>query len=795
MNDALLKKLNVLDGEFGTRKDTDTLFKLPQGCFSYSGIFDKSIKLIEKIQGLDERYWNIFVNQFRSNVDDATLSWKCEYWGKTMRGSCMVYEYTQNEKLYKVLEKAVTSLMETQDELGRISSYSIEKEFNGWDMWGRKYVLLGFLHFASICKDNDLKEKVIECAKRHVDYIISKVGDESEGKKPITSCSQALMGLNASSILEPIVRLYNVTGEQRYLDFAHHIVSCGGISEGNIFELAYEGKLYPFQYPLQKAYEMMSNFEGLLEYYRVTKIEKYKVAVINFVNLLLESDFTIVGSSGLTHELFDNSSARQFATDNYGIMQETCVTVTLLKLLFQVLCFTGDVKYADAIEISLYNAMLGSVNTYESDMILGFPFDSYSPLFMGTRARRTGGFQGMENATEFYGCCACIGGAGIALGSLWSVVSGKDGIYFNAYESGKVCAFDNDANKVNFKVETTYPSGNKIKITLENDCNTNLFVRIPSWCEKYTLSVNGKDTENSQKGYIKVFDKAKTGDKIEIEFFMPVKLCKADVEYDENSKYLWYLKRGPLILVKDARLCKIDEICQGLCDENGIVDAKISNKADFDTICQYEIPTKDGSSFVAIDYQSAGKTWKVDSAFTCFFPTKNFWGYDETKPVRLEFHSIEDPYCFARNPKNDDVFRSLKSHKETLWNIENVGEVSNLSLSDKISPSNFMIEKCDDGFFKIRLCDTDLYITAVDEKDIGKITLKLCEDKGCDCQKWSFENFVLDFYRMTSKKFGLSVMFDFDSERYNFFLIDPTKNVNSRGFGYDNLAFIKIENV
>ena len=61
-------------------------------------------------------------------------------------------------------------------------------------------------------------------------------------------------------------------------------------------------QLYPYQYPVTKAYEMMSCFEGLLEYYRETGIEKYKQAVINFADMVLESDFTIIGSCGCTHE-------------------------------------------------------------------------------------------------------------------------------------------------------------------------------------------------------------------------------------------------------------------------------------------------------------------------------------------------------------------------------------------------------------------------------------------------------------------------------------------------------------
>ena len=105
----------------------------------------------------------------------------------------------------------------------------------------------------------------------------------------------------------------------------------------------------------------------------------------------MESDFTIIGSSGCTHELFEHSTVRQANTNNCNIMQETCVTVTLMKFFYRLAELTGDSKYVDAFETSLYNAYLGSINTEKvvegtilkehADWdIEPLPFDSYSPL-------------------------------------------------------------------------------------------------------------------------------------------------------------------------------------------------------------------------------------------------------------------------------------------------------------------------------------------------------------------------------------------------------------------------------
>ena len=170
-----------------------------------------------------------------------------------------------------------------------------------------------------------------------------------------------------------------------------------------MFELAFEDKCDPYQYPMTKAYELISCFEGLLEYYRATGIEKHKIAVLNFGRRLGKSDITIIGSAGCTHENLDHAAARQTDTAYQGIMQETCVTVTWMKFCWQLLMLSGDVQYADYFEQSLYNAYLGAVNTEKiTDEKLvhercadahpeALPFDSYSSLLPNTRGRGIGG--------------------------------------------------------------------------------------------------------------------------------------------------------------------------------------------------------------------------------------------------------------------------------------------------------------------------------------------------------------------------------------------------------------------
>lgn len=56
----------------------------------------------------------MFVEQYRTFPDDQNLGWKCEYWGKMMRGSVFTYEYTKDEVLYDTLVETVLDMLSAQ---------------------------------------------------------------------------------------------------------------------------------------------------------------------------------------------------------------------------------------------------------------------------------------------------------------------------------------------------------------------------------------------------------------------------------------------------------------------------------------------------------------------------------------------------------------------------------------------------------------------------------------------------------------------------------------------------------
>ncbi len=627
------------------------------GEWHFKGIMDETINFIQDMQLLNPDLWLRFVRQFRLHTD-ADNGWRGEFWGKMMRGACFIYSYTKNNRLYEILTKTVRDMLDSFDEYGRISSYPIENELTGWDIWCRKYVLLGMQYYIEICSDDKFIEEITAGMCKQADAIMSKIGKAQEGKIPIADASSHWRGLNSSSLLEPIVRLYNITKEKKYFDFADYIVQSGGTSVANVFDLAFENDFYPYQYPITKAYEMISCFEGLLEFYRVTKNERYKTAIINFADRILESDFTVIGSSGCTHELFDHSAVRQANTTNGIIMQETCVTVTLMKFFYQLTLLTGEPKYADAFERSLFNAYLGSVNTekkvepsiaqeHPELHLKPLPFDSYSPLTAGTRGNRTGGLQIMPD-NHYYGCCACIGAAGAGLVPKIALLKSVDGIALNLYIPGTIKSETPSGKTISIINETDYPKSGNIKITVsvseqEEFC---LMLRNPQWSKTTRVTVNGKAVEACE-GYIKIHRVWKDGDVIEMKLDMRTEavsptpygtdILMNNVIWEHNyvvptfdredplAKNHIALRRGPLMLALDNRLgIKADSPASIEADKDGYVNAVIpeTDTAPYKHILEVCIPTKDNSCFRVTDYASAGKLWTEESKMAVWIRTQ-----------------------------------------------------------------------------------------------------------------------------------------------------------------------------
>lgn len=599
-----------------------------------------AVRFLEERQLLNRDLWRKFVDVYKQQPDHENLGWRGEFWGKMMRGGALVCAYSRNEALYQVLTETVEDMLTAAEEDGRVSSYAREKELDAWDLWCRKYVLLGMEYYLEICRDEGLRARIIRFLCRMLDAIMKKIG-KGEDKTEITSATRSWFGINSVSILEPVVRLYQLTKEQKYLDFASYIVETGGADGINIFELAYENKILPYQYGVSKAYEMTSCFEGLLEYYYVTGMEKYRTAVVNYAHAVLESEVSVIGSCGVTHELFDHTRTRQTIKQD-EVAQETCVTVTWMKFCARLFELTGDSCFIDSMEQAFFNSYLGAFNVEKKHSCYSYkrrekdgaeltlmPVDSYSPLIPGYRGVMTGGYQILEDGS-YYGCCACISAAGAGIYARTAVCIREKAIYVNFFEKGSA-ELIYEGVPVTIEMDTDYPVSGRIRLHVkaERPVEFALRVRIPGWT-------------GSQMGYREEC-RIWQDDELQVDYPMEIRTLspeswEEDLVYTGPFKHPKYqhgagpvkvthkaeddhyicLMRGPITLAADSRMGKAAdsifdfEPAGMLCNDAQMIPGEE---------CQIKMAFRDrqGNPFYLIDYASAGRDW--ESCIAAWLPT------------------------------------------------------------------------------------------------------------------------------------------------------------------------------
>ena len=481
--------------------------------------------------GVMGKKYDLYTIPFRDHTDEGG-GFAGEFWGKWFTSACLAYAYNPQQKFREILDRSVEQILQTQEKDGRISSY--KKDFGYWDIWGRKYVLLGLLSYYDQTGD----KKVLDQACRVTDNLITVAGP---GKRKLTETGLSLLkSLSSSSILEPIVLLYERTGNKKYLDFAEFLVSLW--SQPNKFspkgmrlvEDAIQG-VDPINISAPKGYEQMSCYEGLCELYRATGNKKYLDAVVKFGHSVRKKEIMIVGS-GSSGELWCDGANRQ--TELLEQPMETCVTTTWIKFCYQLLRLTGDQAWADEMEVSLYNAMLGA-------MVPGGNWWAYFSPLAGERMPSP-----LQVPSVNSSCCVANGPRGLLTTPAWSVMHCKTGPVINLYTQGSWSYKLENGLQITLNQETSYPEKDNIVISVQQDKPAiySISLRIPSWSKQTRLLVNGKENKCFPGAYAVITRKWENDDKISLQLDLRGRLIIAPGNM--NSKAVM---RGPIVLSLDSR--------------------------------------------------------------------------------------------------------------------------------------------------------------------------------------------------------------------------------------------------
>ena len=373
------------------------------------------------------------------------------------------------------------------------------------------------------------KRKLLDVCIRMTDHMMSIFGPGKRDWVP-----------GHEEIELALVKLYQTTGEQKYLDFADWLIEERGHGHGS---KGGEGEWDPFYYQDDKPVREMSDIAGHAVRCMYLYCGMADVAALKQDSGYIESlnrlwDDVVLRNMYITGGIGSSRHNEGFTEDydlpNLDAYCETCASVGMVLWNQRMNQFTGDSKYIDVLERSMYNGALAGISLEGDRFFYVNPLES----------------KGDHHRQAWYGCACCPSQISRFLPSIGNYIYGtsNEAIWVNLY-IGNSTEINTDNTNVTLRQETNYPWDGTVKLTVtpSNPLKKEIRLRIPSWCEQYTLSVNGQLVKApTEKGYAVLNKEWKQGDVISLSMEMPVKLMTADPRVKQNIGKR-AIQRGPLV--------------------------------------------------------------------------------------------------------------------------------------------------------------------------------------------------------------------------------------------------------
>jgi DUF1680 family protein len=487
--------------------------------------------------------------------------WYGEHAGKWLCAAAHAVERTGDPQLTASLRRVADYLVGVQESSGYLGTYAPARRFmcrqvsgprtwdgapgqRTWDIWVHSYLILGLVEAGR--------------ALAHPPYIAAarKIGDLcwqtlSTGGIDITSLGNH-HGLSATVLLDPAVELYLETREPKYLELAKLILHQASAAPAlELMPQALAGTDAAF-IATGKAYQLSWNLVGLVKLHRATGEASYLQAAQKVWTSIKQHHLTLGGGpwGGVAHRSREVFNPPHIFSP-YGYV-ETCSTFSWIQLNRELLAVTGEAKYADEIEKSAYNDLLGAqAPAGDNWCYYSFP-------------------NGKRVYTTYWRCCKSSGPW--ALEELPPVAYGvtpEGHVAINLYGPGQATLSTPAAGAVRIKQDTRYPYDGDIRISVrpERTARFSLLLRIPGWVDLAVIQVNGRTFTGPALAntYAAIERDWQPGDVVTVSLAMPPRLrrqvnrniqesrapdgspvCQEVLHFDYAA-----ITRGPLVYATD----------------------------------------------------------------------------------------------------------------------------------------------------------------------------------------------------------------------------------------------------
>ena len=479
---------------------------------------------------------------------------------KMIEGASYSLQNSPDKTLESRLDSIIALIAGAQAKDGYINTfYTLKKPGERWtDMDKHEMYCGGHLIESGIAFYQATgKRSLLDVACRFADYLVSVFGPGKRDWVP-----------GHPEIELALIRLYHETGKKDYLDLAHFLLEERGRGKADWKAYDYYIDRVPVS-ELEKigghAVRAMYLFTGMADYAATSGDTSYYAALDRLWDNVVNTKMYLTGGIGSSRH--NEGFTEDYDLPNKDAYCETCASVGMVMWNQRMNMLKGESRYIDVLERAMYNGALAGISLSSDRFFYVNPLAS----------------DGNHHRQPWYGTACCPSQISRFLPSIGGYVyaTSEDALWVNLYVSGKVEA-EVSGRKVSFTQKTGYPWNGTVLMTVSPEKKGRFAVklRIPGWCEDWSVSVNGEKADFTLRdGYAVLDRKWKKGDEIALEMDMPVKVVAADPRVKANVGRR-AVQRGPLVY------------CTEQADNPDYESVKLTSKDVFE--CTYEPGTLGG---------------------------------------------------------------------------------------------------------------------------------------------------------------------------------------------------------
>ncbi|MDR1531071.1 MAG: glycoside hydrolase family 127 protein [Clostridiales bacterium] len=470
-----------------------------------------------------------------------------------------------NPALEKQADEIIAYMAKAQQPDGYLNTYYIlndlENRFTNLRECHELYCLGHLIEAAVAYYEATRKREFLDVVRKYADLANSLFGPEEGKQKGCPGHQEIELAL---------VKLYDATGERKYLDLAKFFLDTRG-TEPNFFLEEYEkrggaslwdnGKRKPdLRYcqahmPVRSQKEAAGHavravymYTGMAMTAERTGDASLKEACETLWDNIVEKQMYITGGIGQTAH--GEAFTFEYDLPNDTIYSETCAAIGLIFFSYSMLMMNKNAKYADVIEKVLYNTVLAGIARDGKHFFYVNPLEVWpdasekNPTRAHVKPRRPGWFP----------CACCPPNIARLLASLGKYIyTQEEDVIFTHLFIGGEAGFAVSGGRVTLTQDTMYPADGTVTIGARADADFTLALRLPAWCAAPEVSADGGqcDVSLAKDGYLYI--KLTPGEHtVRLNLPMEVKLYRADTRVRANAGKA-ALCRGPLVYCLEQR--------------------------------------------------------------------------------------------------------------------------------------------------------------------------------------------------------------------------------------------------